>query len=112
MPKSDPVESPSAHADELLRLWRWRGTVTLFWLLFAAGLVPVYWLFGSWVAIGVWCAAFGLPVLLSLVVLRLAECPACNQRLAGANPLPGLLARVCPHCGLPLSPGGQRSPAP
>jgi hypothetical protein len=110
--QTPPPESETSRQDELLRLWRWRSTVTVFWLLFAAGLVPVYFLFSSWIAVGVWCLAFGLPLLLSLVVLRLAECPDCNRRLAGTNPLRGLLARACPHCGLPLSPGGDQPPAP
>ncbi len=102
----------TSRQDELLRLWRWRGSVTVFWLLFALGLVPAYLLFSSWVAVGVWCLLFSLPLFLTLVVLRLAECPGCNRRLADANPLVGLLARACPHCGQPLSPGGEYPPVP
>ena len=29
-----------------------------------------------------------------------------------ATTLPSLLARTCPHCGQPLSPGGGYPPAP
>ncbi|MDF1553935.1 MAG: hypothetical protein P1P84_12775 [Deferrisomatales bacterium] len=107
-----PTEPEMSRQEELLRLWRWRGSVTLFWLLFALGLLPAYFLFSTWVAVGVWCLLFSLPLFLTLVVLRLAECPGCNRRLSGANPLPGLLARTCPHCGLPLSPGGTQPPVP
>jgi len=108
-PQSDEHHERRVREDELLRLWNWRSTITVFWMLFLVGLVPTYFLFSSAVAVGLWCLAFSLPLVLSLVVLRLAECPGCNRRINSGNPFPALLAKVCPHCGLPFSPGGKRS---
>lgn len=111
MPRPHKIHTSSgAHQDELLRLWGWRNAITLFWVLFVLGLLPVYLLFDSALAAGVWCLVFTLPLALSIVVLRLAECPSCDRRLSPQNPFPALVLNRCPHCGLPLNPGGEAPP--